>query len=79
MGDKATAPTYRRQDMLTVSQITKEIPGVSGGPCSRRHVYDLIERGDLTPAFRFGVRRGICVPKQVVEKYKQRCLIDPCA
>ena len=49
-----TQPTiYHRADMLSVGQIARMIPGSSGGPCSRQHVYNLIERGDLAPAFRF--------------------------
>ena len=67
---------YARGDMLTVSEITRKIPGANGGPCSRQHVYNLIEQGLLKPAFRFGTRRGICVPKQVVDAYKDGCLIE---
>lgn len=71
-----TLATYRRQDLLTVGEIARKIPGLAGGPCSRRHVYNLIERGELSPAFRFGTRKGICVPRQVVEQYVRRCQVE---
>ena len=73
----ATAQNYRRKDLLSVSQICEEIPGASGGPCSRQHVYNLIDRGDLKPAFRFGLRRGLFVPKDVVQGYITDCQFDP--
>lgn len=71
-----TNTTYHRKDMLTVSQITRRIPGLNGGPCSRQHVYNLIDKGALRPAFRFGTRSGICVPAQVVEQFVQKCEMD---
>lgn len=67
---------YRREDMLPVSKIRKLIPGRDGGPCSFQHVLNLIDRGDLKPAFRFGCT---CVPRQVVEEYIEHCRIDPAA
>ena len=67
---------YKRKDMLTVGQICREIPGKSGGACSRQHVYDLIERGDLSPAFRFGRKQCLYVPREAVERYKSCCLVD---
>jgi hypothetical protein len=68
---------YPRRDMLSVGQITSLIPGISGGSCSRRHVYNLIDRGELKPAFRFGTRRGLFVPRDAVERYVARCEYDP--
>ena len=73
----ATSQNYERKDMLSVSQICEKIPGVSGGPCSRQHIYNLIDRGDLNPAFRFGQRRGLFVPKDVVRRYVSNCRFDP--
>jgi len=68
---------YKRKDMLSVNQICKEIPGFSGGPCSRQHVYNLIDRGELKQAFRFGRRRGLFVPKDAVQGYVLNCRFDP--
>ena len=73
----ATAQNYGRKDLLSVSQICEEIPGTSGGPCSRQHVYNLIDRGELKPVFRFGQRRGLFVPKEVVQGYVSNCQFDP--
>jgi hypothetical protein len=67
---------FRRKDMLTVGQICREIPGKCGGACSRQHVYNLIDRGDLSPAFRFGRRQCLYVPRESVEKYKMSCRVD---
>lgn len=72
-----TPQTYRRQDMLSVSNLRKMIPGKNGGPCSRQHIYNLIDQGKLSPAFRFGGRYNVCVPRAVVEAYIQSCMIDP--
>ena len=79
MKNNATPPVYSRKDMLSVNQICKEIPGVSGGQCSRQHVYNLIDRGELKPAFRFGRRRGLFVPKSAVQRYVFGCQFDPSA
>ncbi|MBE0584263.1 MAG: helix-turn-helix domain-containing protein [Desulfofustis sp.] len=68
---------YRRKDMLSVSQVCKEIPGINGGPCSRQHVYNLIDRGLLKPAFRFGRRQGMFVPREAVHRYVKSCEFDP--
>ena len=73
----ATAQNYRRKDLLSVSQICEEIPGASGGPCSRQHVYNLIDCGELKPVFRFGQRRGLYVPKDAVLGYIRNCQFDP--
>ena len=73
----ATARVYKRKDLLSVSRICEEIPGMSGGPCSRQHVYNLIDRGELKPAFRFGRRKGLFVPKGVVRGYVLSCRFDP--
>jgi hypothetical protein len=62
----------KEDDLLTVKQIWEEL----GKKISLRQVYLLIERGDLTPAFRFAGSRGTCVPKDVVLTYKNRCLLD---
>lgn len=67
---------YSRKDMLSVAQIARLIPGRAGGPCSRQHIYNLIDQGDLQPAFRFGSRKGLCVPRSVVEAYIQRCVVE---
>lgn len=72
-----TPPVYKRQDMLSVGSICKMIPGMRGGPCSRQHVYNLIAEGQLAPAFRFGDRCNVHVPRPVVEKYIESCRIDP--
>lgn len=77
MEDAATLKVFKRQNMLTVGQVCREIPGKNGGHCSRQHIYNLINQGELTPAFRFGRKQGICVPREVVEAYKLSCLIDP--
>jgi len=73
----ATAQVYKRRDLLSVSQICDEIPGMSGGPCSRQHVYNLIDSGELSPVFRFGRRRGLCVSKDAVREYVLNCRFDP--
>jgi len=75
--EDATARVYKRKDLLSVSQICEEIPGMSGGPCSRQHVYNLIDRGKLKPVFRFGQLRGLFVPKDAVLKYMLNCRFDP--
>ena len=67
---------YHRRDMLGVGQIRKMIPGQNGGPCSRQHIYNLIERGDLSPAFRFGLKKCLCVPRQVVEEFTRKSVIE---
>ena len=77
MKEDIVTPIYRRKDLLSVNQIRKEIPGASGGICSRQHVYNLIDRGDLKPAFRFGQRKGLYVPKDVVLGYVSNCQFDP--
>jgi len=74
---EATTQIYKRNDLLSVSQICEEIPGASGGSCSRQHVYNLIDCGDLKPVFRFGQRRGLYVPKNVVQEYVANCQFDP--
>lgn len=68
---------YKRQDMLSVSRIRNMIPGRNGGPCSRQHVYNLIDEKRLAPAFRFGGRYNVHVPRPVVEEYLNSCRIDP--
>ena len=67
---------YTSKDMLSVAQVSRLIPGANGGPCSRQHVYNLIDRGELTPAFRFGSRKGLCVPRAVVEGYLVGCQVE---
>ena len=62
---------YKKEEMLTVKEIWEELDQ----KISLRQIYNLIERGDLTPAFRFAGRCGTCVPKQVVLNYKNRCLL----
>ena len=68
---------FNRKDMLSVSQICRKIPGINGGPCSRQHVYNLIDRGELSPAFRFGRKKGLLVPLQAVMSYLEGCRYDP--
>ena len=58
-----------REDMLTV----KEIWEVFNRKISLRHIYILIERGELEPVFRFAGRYGTCVPREAVLNYKNRC------
>lgn len=70
---------YKREDILSVTQICNQIPGLSGGACSRQHVYNLIDRGDLKPAFRFGRQRGLFVPIDAVRRYIKSCQYDPSA
>jgi len=70
-------PVYKRQEMLSVSSICKLIPGKNGGPCSRQHIYNLIESGGLAPAFKFGGKYNIHVPRSAVEEYLRQCRIDP--
>jgi len=77
MKDDAKPSVYKRGDMLTVGQIRRLIPGKNGGACSKQHIYNLIERGDLKPAFRFGDRHGICVPRAAVDKFVESRKIDP--
>ncbi len=72
-----TPPVYKRQDMLSVGSIRKMIPGIRGGPCSRQHVHNLIASGQLAPAFRYGGRCNVHVPRTVVEAYLRQCIIDP--
>jgi len=67
---------YNCKDMLSVAQVSRLIPGSCGGHCSRQHVYNLIERGELRPAFRFGKRMGLCVPRSAVDAYVAGCLVD---
>ncbi len=77
MSESVAPAVFRRKDMMTVGQICKEIPGLFGGSCSRQHVYNLIERGDLKPVFRFGRRQGLFVPKDAVRRYVSGCQFDP--
>lgn len=62
----------KKEEMLTVKEIWLELDQ----KISLRQIYNLIERGDLAPAFRFAGRYGTCVPKQAVLHYKNRCLLD---
>jgi hypothetical protein len=70
---------YKREDMLPVSKVRKMIPGKNGGPCSRQHVYNLIDLGNLKPVFKFGGKHCVCVPRPVVEEYIKSCEFDPAA
>lgn len=63
---------FKREDTLTVKQIWKELDR----KVSIRQIYNLIERGILTPAYRFAGSRGTCVPKEVVEEYKKSCRLE---
>lgn len=71
-----THAVYNCKEMLSVAQVSRLIPGNCGGHCSRQHVYNLIERGELHPAFRFGSRKGLCVPRSAVDAYLVGCLVD---
>ncbi|HBG07684.1 MAG: hypothetical protein A2075_09175 [Geobacteraceae bacterium GWC2_58_44] len=62
----------KKEELLTVKEIWQELDQ----KISLRQIYNLIERGDLAPAFRFAGIRGTCVPKQAVIIYKNRCLVD---
>lgn len=67
---------YKRDEMLPISKVRKMIPGKNGGPCSRQHIYNLIEEGRLYPVFRFGGKHCVCVPLPVVQNYIQNCEIN---
>lgn len=68
---------YKREEMLSVSKIRKMIPGKNGGPCSRQHVYNLMDEGKIKPFFMFsGCRHA---PRLAVENYLHLCEIDPAA
>ncbi|MCG8632833.1 MAG: helix-turn-helix domain-containing protein [Desulfobacterales bacterium] len=56
--------------LLNVEQV-KQVLG-----CCRRHVYNLIERGDL-PAVKIGSRQGIRVKESALDKFISGCSIDP--
>lgn len=62
---------FKREEMMKVARIAELL-----GVC-RQHVYNLIDRGELAPAFRFGGRQGICVPHTVVKAFKESSQIDP--
>ena len=64
---------YRTEEpLLTVKQIWKELDK----KISLRQIYNLIERGALSPAYRFSGSRGTCVPRDAVLRYKSRCVLD---
>lgn len=71
-----THAVYNCKEMLSVAQVARLIPGNCCGHCSRQHVYNLIERGELQPAFRFGNSKGLRVPRSVVEAYLDGCLVE---
>ncbi|MCP3941687.1 MAG: helix-turn-helix domain-containing protein [Desulfobacteraceae bacterium] len=58
-----------RDKLLNVEQVRKRLE------CSRRHVYNLIDRGDL-PALKIGNRQGIRVKESAVEIFLDSCYID---
>lgn len=62
---------FKREEMLKVGKIAAHL-GVS-----RQHVYNLIDRGELKPAFRFGGRQGLCVPLSAIVDFKQASQIEP--
>ncbi|MCK4620705.1 MAG: helix-turn-helix domain-containing protein [Desulfuromonadales bacterium] len=73
MKDDVTSKVFKRQDMLTVSQLAKRIG------CSRRHAYYLVERGEEhggVRAFRFGVARCLRIPASEVERLKSCCTVE---
>ena len=55
-----------RDRLLTVEQVRKMLG------CSRRHVYNLIEKGDL-PAMKIGSRQGIRVKESKLDKFLEKC------
>jgi len=61
---------FRKEEMLKVSKIA------SRWGVSRQHVYNLIDQGQLKPAFRFGGRQGIAVPLSIVVQYERAAVID---
>lgn len=61
-----------KEETFTVKEIWEALDR----KISLRQIYNLIERGDLSPAFRFAGSRGTCVPKDAVWSYKNRCLVD---
>jgi hypothetical protein len=64
--------SVRTEETFTVKEIWVELDY----KISLRQVYNLIERGELAPAYRYAGSRGTCVPKQAVRDYKERCLVD---
>ncbi len=58
-----------RDRLLNVEQIRKRLS------CSRRHVYNLIEKGDL-PAFKIGTRQGLRVKESKVELFLDGRIMD---
>lgn len=64
---------FRKQDLLTVRQVADRLS------VSHRYIYQLIERGPShggLMAFRFGNRRGLRIPCQDVERFKQQSRVD---
>jgi len=58
-----------RDKLLNVEQVRKRLK------CSRRHVYNLIEKGEL-PAFKIGVRQGLRVKESQVELFLAGCSME---
>ena len=68
---QSSPQTYKKDEMIKVAKIAKRW-GVS-----RQHVYNLIDRGQLKPAFRFGGSRGMWVPLPIVAEFELGTLVDP--
>ncbi|CCK81220.1 helix-turn-helix transcriptional regulator [Desulfobacula toluolica] len=58
-----------RDRLLNVDQVGQRLQ------CSRRHVYNLIEKGAL-PAFKIGSRQGIRVKESKIEKFLDECSMN---
>jgi hypothetical protein len=64
---------FKRQEMIKVSKLAAR------WQCCRQHIYNLIDMGERNgglPAFRFGGKRGMCVPMSAVESYEQKSQVD---
>lgn len=62
----------KQPELLTV----KEIREALDWKVSIRHIYNLIDRGELQPVYRMAGSRGTCVPREVVLAYKQSRIVD---
>ncbi len=60
----------REKDQFTTVRHVAQTLGVS-----RNHIYDLIQRGDLT-AYRFGSARAIRVPRSEIDRLLRISRVD---
>lgn len=64
---------FSKKELITVRELAKRLG------CSRRHAYRLVELGPTCGgvlAFRFGVKRGLRVPVEEVERLRERCVVE---